>query len=277
MERSGKRISSIFSLSSFGSSVSDKSSKSSNTSFPQPSSHPSQSSRGSSTPRKPLPASANLRPLLTSGSVQDERRRQPQGDPASFGPTLSPPLTGDGESCLPIDSIQPLPQRLASPADGPINRPGSRPSSPPKGFLRPLTPVSDAGRPDSRASSRPNSRASSAHKDFHRPFTPASNRSRPASRGELASRSRSVSPSKRLSQNIAFIKEQKLAKRRSWLPGKSRPTSQMEEVQLPKAWLISPSSLDKTPYDVSALANFEKVSQLTRDPFVLYIDIASDY
>ncbi|KAI4228683.1 MAG: hypothetical protein L6R36_001451 [Xanthoria steineri] len=36
----------------------------------------------------------------------------------------------------------------------------------------------------------------------------------------------------------------------------------MEEVQLPKAWLISPSSLDKTPYDVSALANFEKLTEL---------------
>ncbi|KAI4253497.1 MAG: hypothetical protein L6R42_007560 [Xanthoria sp. 1 TBL-2021] len=262
MERSGKRISSIFSLSSFGSSVSDKSSKSSNTSFPPPSSHPSQSSRGSSPPRKPLPASANLRPLSTSGSVQNERGREALQDPPSFGPTLSPPLTGDGESFVPVDSLKPLPQGLASRADGAINRPGSRPCSPPKGFLRPLTPVSDAGRPDSRASSRPNSRASSAYKDFHRPFTPASNGSRPASIGEFGSRSRSVSPSKRWSQNIAFAKEQKLAKRRSWLPGKSRPTSQMEDVQLPKAWLISPSSLDKTPYDVSPLAIFEKVPEL---------------
>ncbi|KAL8652382.1 MAG: hypothetical protein Q9226_004297 [Calogaya cf. arnoldii] len=141
-------------------------------------------------------------------------------------------------------------------------RPGSRPASPPKGFLCPLTPVSDAGRPDSPASSRPNSRASSAHKDFHRPFTPASNKSRPRNTGDSGFRSRSVSPSKRLSQNAAFTKEQKLSKRRSWLPGISRPTSQVGEVQLPKAWLIAPSSSDKTPYDVSALANSEKVPEL---------------
>ncbi|KAL8996502.1 MAG: hypothetical protein Q9169_004011 [Polycauliona sp. 2 TL-2023] len=262
MERSAKRISSIFSLASLGSTSSDKS-KSSNTSFPPPSSHPSQSSRGSSPPRKPLPASANLRPLPTPDTAQDDRGRPRQ---PSFGSTLSPPLTGDAESFAPVDHLSPLPRGLLSSTDGatdgPSSNPGSRPGSPPKGFLRPITPISDAGRPGSQASSRPNSRASSAHIDFHRPFTPASTRSRPASTGEFESRSRSVSPSKRLSQNLAFGKEQKLAKRRSWLPGKSRPTSQMGDVQLPKAWLIAPSGQHKTPYDVSALVNFEKVPEL---------------
>ncbi|KAL8858137.1 MAG: hypothetical protein Q9178_005314 [Gyalolechia marmorata] len=266
MERSAKRISSIFSHASLGSTSSDKSSKSSNTSLPPPSSHPSQSSRGSSPPRKPLPASANLPSLSTSLSIQDVRGRPSHQQPPSFGPNLSPPLTGDDDSFAPIDIMKPLPQRIASPADSAISRPGSgrgsRPASPPKGFLRPLTPVSDAGRPDSRASSRPNSRASSPHRDFHRPFTPASNRSRPSSTGDFRSSTRSVSPSKRLSQSITIAKEQKLAKRRSWLPGKSRPTSQIGDVQLPKAWVIAPSNLEKTPYDVSALAKFEKVSEL---------------
>ncbi|KAL8780969.1 MAG: hypothetical protein Q9213_006220 [Squamulea squamosa] len=265
MERSAKRISSIFSLTSLGSASSDKSSKSSNTSFP-PSTHPSQSSRGSSPPRKPLPASVNLQPLSTSLSTQDLREGQSLQDRPSFGPTLSPPLTGNDESFTPIDTLNPLPPRLASPAISSTTRPGSRsgsrPGSPSKGFLRPLTPVSDIGRPDSRASSRPNSQASSPYKDSYRPFTPASNKSRPASTGDFGPRSRSVSPSKRLSQNIASAKEQKLAKRKSWLPGKSRPTSQTGEVQLPKAWIIAPSNLDKTPYDVSALANFEKVPEL---------------
>ncbi|KAI4277464.1 MAG: hypothetical protein LQ337_001737 [Flavoplaca oasis] len=262
MERSAKRISSIFSLASLGSTSSDKS-KSSNTSFPPPSSHPSQSSRDSSNPpRKPLPPTANVRPLLKTDNFPDENGGRSRQSPPSFGPTLSPPLTGNGESFGPIDSLSPLPAGPASPAAGATNRPGSRPGSPPKGFLRPLTPMSDAGRADSRASSRPNSRASSAHKEFHRPFTPVSNQSRPASTGDFGSRSRSVSPSKRLSQIDAHTKDQKLAKRRSWLPGKSRPTSEMGEAQLPKAWLITSSSLDKTPYDVSVLANFEKVSEL---------------
>ncbi|KAL8726218.1 MAG: hypothetical protein Q9166_006843 [cf. Caloplaca sp. 2 TL-2023] len=263
MERPTKRISSIFSLASLGSTASDKSSKSSNTSFPPPSSHLSQSSHGSSPPRKPLPASANLRPLLTSASSQELCRRQKT---PSFGPTLSPPLTGEDGSSASFGNLTPLPQRLASPGASSPSRPGSgsdsRPGSPPKGFLRPLTPVSDAGRPDSRASSRPNSSASSPHKDFHRPFTQVSGNSRPVSGGDFGNGSRAVSPSKRLSQNFTTAKEQKITKRRSWLPTKSRPVSQVEDVQLPKAWILAPSSLDKTPYDVSALANFQKVPEL---------------
>ncbi|KAL8671279.1 MAG: hypothetical protein Q9168_004219 [Polycauliona sp. 1 TL-2023] len=36
----------------------------------------------------------------------------------------------------------------------------------------------------------------------------------------------------------------------------------MGDVQQPQAWLLAPSGLDKTPYDLSALVNFEKVPEL---------------
>ncbi|KAL8689297.1 MAG: hypothetical protein Q9224_004670, partial [Gallowayella concinna] len=264
MERSAKRISSIFSLASLGSTSSDKSSKSSNSSFPPPSSHPSHSSRASSPPRKPLPPSAKLRPLSNSISAQDLCTRHPEQAPPTFGPTLSPPMVADDEFSASLDTLKPLPPRVDSLEGSAIytssSRPGSRPASPSKGFLRPITPVSDAGRPESRASSRADSHASSPHKDFHRPFTPASDRSRPASGVDFGSRA--ASPSKRLSQNLTLAQEQKITKRRSWLPSKSRPVSQAGEVQLPKAWIIAPSNLDKTPYDVSALVNFQKVPEL---------------
>ncbi|KAL8804902.1 MAG: hypothetical protein Q9182_002304 [Xanthomendoza sp. 2 TL-2023] len=267
MERSAKRISSIFSLTSLGSTSSDKSSKSSNSSFPPPSSHPSNYSRASSPPRKPLPPSAKLRPLSTSISAQDLRRRHPEQTPPTFGPILSPPLIADDELPASSDTLKTLPQRIesfeSSAVRTPISRPGSRPASPPKGFLRPITPVSDAGRPESRASSRPDSHTSSPHKEFHRPFTPNSDRSRPTSGVDFGSRA--ASPSKRFSQNFTPTQEQKITKRRSWMPGKSHPVSQAGEVQFPKAWIIAPSSLDKTPYDVAALANFQKVPELWND------------
>ncbi|KAL8689595.1 MAG: hypothetical protein Q9218_004770 [Villophora microphyllina] len=262
MERSAKRISSIFSL---GSTSSDKSSS---TTFTVPSSHPSQSSRGSSPPRKPLPASAKLRPLSTSASNQ-ELRLGAHHLPPSIGPTLSPPLTGDDGSSAPGDILKPLPHRLGSPVGSTTSfggsRPGSRPGSPSKGFLRPLTPTSDTSRPESRASSRPDSRASSPHKNFHRPFTPTSDTSRPGSRGNLGTGSRPASPSKQLLHQATATQEQRSTKRRSWLPGKSRTEIQPGDVQLPQAWIIAPSTDEKYPYDLAPLVNFQKVRELWKE------------
>ncbi|KAL8731243.1 MAG: hypothetical protein Q9181_004357 [Wetmoreana brouardii] len=260
MEKSAKRISSIFSL---GSNSSDKSS---NVSFATPSSHPSQSSRGSSPPRKPLPASAKIPALTTSTTNQELHEQNSHPVPSLFGPTLSPPLTGDDNLSIPPVTLKPLPHGIGSPVGSTTSltssRPGSRSASPNKAFLRPLTPTSDISRPDSRASSRPGSRASSPQKNFHRPFTPSSDTSRPASRGTLGPGSRPESPSKQLLHSTAAIGDQRFAKRKSWLPGKSRVVAQPGEVKLPEAWIVAPSNIERYPYDPSPLANFQRVGEL---------------
>ncbi|KAL8774901.1 MAG: hypothetical protein Q9203_004012 [Teloschistes exilis] len=259
MERSAKRISSIFSM---GSTSSDKSTS---TAFTVPSSHPSHSSRGSSPPRKPLPASAELRPLLTSRSNQELRAGGAPQIPPLIGPRLSPPLTGEDDFAASADILKPLPQRFGSPVDSTASlggsRPASRPGSPSKTFLRPLTPTSDTSRPNSRAGSRPGSRTSSPQKHFHRPFTPTSDSSRPASRGTSGPKSRPESPSKqRLSS--AAPQEQRIAKRKSWLLGKARTEVQHGDGQLPQAWIIAPSTAQKHPYDLSSLVEFQKVREI---------------
>ena len=189
----------------------------------------------------------------------------------TFGPTLSPPLTGDNDLAAPDDICKPLPERLGSPAVGTRSRAGStsgsihgsRPASPSKGLLRPLTPVSDSGRPDSRASSQPASRTSSPHKDFHPPYTPISATSRPTSRASFVPGSRPESPSKELP--MTPTREQRISKRKSWIPGRARAQSQVEDVQLPKAWVVTPSDVDKPVYDLSPLLNFQQVPELWKE------------
>ncbi|KAI4184097.1 MAG: hypothetical protein LQ348_004596 [Seirophora lacunosa] len=262
MERSAKRISSIFSL---GSTSSDKSS---NLSAPTLSPNPSHSSRGSNPPRKPLPASHQARRLSNSASAQELRVRQdPQWTP-TFGPALSPPLTGEDDLPSLNGTHKPLPRPIDSPTHPSSragSRPGSRPPSPSKAFLRPLTPVSDAGRPASRGSSHPGSHAgsrpSSPYKDFHRPFTPSSDTSRPASGGNIGPGSRPDSPSKR-TRAAAPTNELKINKRKSWIPGKARVEVHSEEVQLPNAWIAAPSNLEKPSYDLSPLMNFQRIPEL---------------
>ncbi|KAL8943908.1 MAG: hypothetical protein Q9216_000802 [Gyalolechia sp. 2 TL-2023] len=244
METTARRISSIFSLGS----NSDKSSNASSTLT----SHLSNSSRDSN---KPPPASR--RSLKTSASQELREKQAIQATP-TFGPTLSPPLTGDGW-CPP----NAVPERTGSPEDIATSktgsRPNSRPASPSHGLLRPLTPVSDAGQPDSRASSRRGSRTSSPHKDFHRPFTPISDVSRPASRATYGPGSRPASPSK---QPPTSTKEKRISRRKSWIPGRSRIDVDAGGVQLPQAWVVSPLSVDKLPYDVSPLVDFQQVPEL---------------
>ncbi|KAL8715455.1 MAG: hypothetical protein Q9220_000789 [cf. Caloplaca sp. 1 TL-2023] len=255
MEKPAKRISSIFSL---GSNASDKSS---NASFAPPSSHPSQSSRASSPPRKPLPANARLPPLATSTNPHELRERSGHSKHPSLSSTFSPLLTSEDDPVAQTGIFKPLPQRVGSPVGSATNsRPGSRPASPSKAFLRPLTPVSDSGRPESRASNRPGSRASSPHKDFHRPFTPVSDNSRPGSRGNFGTGSRPASPSKQL--HSATPTKEKSSKRRSWLPGKSPLDLPAGHVQLPEAWVVTSSNSEKPPYDLSPLVNFQKVAEL---------------
>lgn len=239
------RISSLFS------NASDKSSNASSA----VSSHFSNSSRDS---YKPPPAA--MRPLKTSAS-QELREKQAIGKTPTFGPTLSPPLTGLAKDgwCPPNET----PDRTESPEDGTTSRagsrPNSRPASPSNGLLRPMTPVSDVGPPDSRASSRRGSRASSPHKDFHRPFTPVSDTSRPASRHTYGPGSRPASP---LKQPPTTTKEKRISRRKSWIPGRSRVEEEAGGVQLPQAWVVSPSSTDKLSCDISSLLDFQKVPGL---------------
>ncbi|KAL8833936.1 MAG: hypothetical protein Q9170_004013, partial [Blastenia crenularia] len=255
MERSAKRISSIFSI---GSNFSEKSSSTSSTLFSQP----SQSSRASSPPRKPLPIAAKTYPT----SVQELQTESEV--PAKFGPTLSPPLTGNDDGAFPDGVYKPLPERSASPAGSARGRagsaPGTRSSSPFKGFLRPLTPVSDIGGTDSRFSSQPGSRTSSPHKDFHRPFTPVSDASRPSSRGNLGGVSRPHSPSKQLPGSTP-LKEKRISRRRSWIPGRSRMDEPVEKGQLSGAWIMTASSSEKPSYDLSPLVNFQQVPELWKE------------
>ncbi|KAI4288636.1 MAG: hypothetical protein L6R35_002104 [Caloplaca aegaea] len=265
MEKSAKRISSLFSL---GSTSSDKSSNFSTTTL---SPNPSHSSRGSSPPRKPLPASANPRPLSTSAAVHELRLGHDHQSTPTFGPTLSPPLTGDDDLPSINGTYKPMPGRMDSPTHTNSragSRPGSRPPSPAKAFLRPVTPVSDAGRPESRASSRPDSRASnppsSPHKGFHRPFTPSSDNGRPMSRGNTGLGSRPNSPSKH-TRAVTPTNELKVHKRRSWIPGKARAEVQPGEVQLPNAWIAAPSDLEKPRYDLSPLLNFQRIPELWQE------------
>ena len=250
---SAKRISSIFSL---GSNSSDKSS---NASFAPPSSHPSHSSRGSSPKRKPLPASAQVRPSETSSSAQELRGRQKIKASPSSSADFSPPLTGDDELASVSEAFKPMPQQMASPtAKSPSNRVRKhlhgRPNSPSKGLLRPMTPVSDSGNPDSRTSSR----ATSPQKDFHRPFTPSSDTSRPASRGDFKAGTQPDSPSSHVLRPATPNIEQKSSKRKSWMPGKSREEP-MEGGQVPEAWILASSDEARTPYDLRPLIEFQKV------------------
>ncbi|KAL9002139.1 MAG: hypothetical protein Q9188_004915 [Gyalolechia gomerana] len=247
MEKSVRRISSIFSNSS------DKSNNASSAL----SSHLSDSSRGSSNTAK--------HPLKTSNSVQELRGKQTIQATPTFGSTLSPPLTGD-DWCSPNGIYKPLPDQTGSQEGSATSRagskPNSRPASPSYGLLRPLTPVSDAGQSDSRASSRFGSRPSSPHKDFHRPFTPVSDISRPASRGTFGAGSRQASPSKQLPMST---KEKRISRRKSWIPGRLRVEEEAGGVQLLQAWVVSPSSADKVPYDLSPLVNFQRVGELWSD------------
>lgn len=84
------------------------------------------------------------------------------------------------------------------------------------------------------------------------------------SRGNFSPGSRPGSPSKLLRPDTP-TKEQKLSKRRSWRPGKSRVEVQTEGVQLPKAWIAAPSNTDNVPYDLTLLLNFQQVPELWKE------------
>ena len=169
MEKSAKRLSSIFSLASNTSGVSEKSGVSSNTSSTR---HPSKASRDSS-PGRHTQLSSDIR---ISTSTPDLRNgiSETHQSPA-FTPTLSSARssTPDGLRPMlePLDTLKPLPNRIDSPGTSrptsrASSRGGSRPASPTK--FRPWTPTQEQKHLSKRKSwlpgrsSRPESQDGSA-------------------------------------------------------------------------------------------------------------------
>lgn len=142
MEKSAKRLSSIFSL---GSNTSEKSGASSNTNSSR---YPTKASREASPGRLPqLPTDIRI-----STSTPDLRNGH---SPIHQSPALTPVLdpvrssTPDGlrPALQPLDTLKPLPSRIDSsgtsrPSSRASSRGGSRPASPTK--FRPWTPTQEA-------------------------------------------------------------------------------------------------------------------------------------
>ena len=255
MEKSAKRLSSLFSLGS----TSEKSNDSR-----MPTTRTPQDSRTNSPSRLPHISTSTLQPSASSPNLRTPiSGLSPQLDPA-FDSTYSTATLGS--QGLPPSFFKPEPLPLGSlRVIRPGNAAGSRSGSPPKNFsrpnssdgsratspsrdlIRPMTPTSENGRP-----SRPASRAG---------LTPIS---RPASRVGLIPISRPTSPDKHLSRPATPTTEKRLSKKRSWLPGRSKHDSADEgggAHTTPRAWVLSPHQ--QRTYDVSPLLNFQRVSAAT--------------
>ena len=242
-----KRISSIFSM---GSNASDQSSESRMSASVHPARPPREQSQSPShtaphqqdqfsIARKSLP---NLRP---TSNLQNLHAEQSSGYTPPFDPTILPRIEDDDILLNPPLLLKPLPIRTQSPGESVgSGRPVSR------GNPLDSRPASRGNPFDSRSSSRP----PSSRPPSRPPSQPAS---RPASRPASPIKFRPPTPGGR---PLTPTTEAKLAKQRSWMPGKGRKTGQdgEENVNNPRAWMVTPK--EKIPYDVSGLANFKKVS-----------------
>ena len=142
MEKSAKRLSSIFSL---GSNTSEKSGISSNTSSSR---YPSKASRTASPAGLPQ-LSTDIRVSTSTPNLRNGH--SPTHQSPAFTPTFDPvrSSTPDGVGPLlqPLDTLKPLPNRIDSPGTSrpssrASSRGGSRPGSPIK--FRPWTPTQEA-------------------------------------------------------------------------------------------------------------------------------------
>ena len=234
-----KRISSIFSM---GSNVSDKSSESRLSSSIHPARPPREPNQipscasgkpshdpgfGQQDPANLLGESLpNLRP---TSHLQNLHNEQSSGYTPPFDPTILPRIEDNDVLLNPPFLRKPMP----IPAQSPNGSPGGS------------RPVSRGNPFDSRSSSRPpSSRPPSC--------PPSQPTSRPASPVKLR-------PSTPTARPLTPTSEAKFAKRKNWLPGKPRKMEQDEgdHGEMPQAWMVTPK--EKTPYDVSALANFHRV------------------
>lgn len=142
MEKSAKRLSSLFSLGS-SSTISESSVASSHTGSSR---HPSKASRGASPARLPY-LSTDIRVSTSTPNLQNGH--SPTHQSPFLTPTLDSgrsPTPDDTRLFQPSDTLKPLPNRIDSPgASRPSsrasNRGGSRPASPIK--LRPWTPTQE--------------------------------------------------------------------------------------------------------------------------------------
>lgn len=263
-----KRLSSIFSM---GSNVSDQSSESRVSSSIHPARPPREQSQspgraageqspvpglGSQDPvklsRKSLP---NLRP---TSHLQNLHTEQSSGYTPPFDPTILPRIEDD-DILLNPPLLKPLPIRTQSPS-GSLG--GSRPvsrGSPMSG--RPPSrgnPFDSRGSPmDGRPPSRGNpfeSRSSSRPPNSLPPSRPPS---QPTSRPASPIKFRPTTPTTR---PLTPTMEANLAKRKSWMPGKPRKADHDggDHADSLPVWMVTPK--EKIPYDVSALANFHRVS-----------------
>ena len=187
----------------------------------------------------------NLRP---SSNLQDLHNDHSSGLTPPFNPTLLPCIEDNDPFLQPPQLVAPIfPPRTSSPGG---SRPSSRASRPENGDESSLPPPQSlkplSTRNDSPNRSRPASRDGRLESsDVSRP--PSQPSSRPSSPTKFRPSTPTTDP-------------QKLSKRRSWLPGKSRPQSRDRgsEIAMPQAWLVTPQ--EKLPYDPTSLANFVTVS-----------------
>ena len=243
MEKSAKRLSSIFSL---GSTSSDKSNNDRNR---PPSVHSPHDLRTSSPPGRLQISTSTLQPSASSPNLRTPTSGTSPRLSLSFDPTH--PSSRLGHNALPPGVHKPLPLPPGSFRGArPQSATGSRPTSPIKNFSRP--------------SSSPGSGPASPSKDFLQPLTPSSETgrpSRPTSTVGHISISRPTSPVKHLARPATPTSEKKLSKRRSWMPSRSKQDS--SEVldgahTSPQAWLLAPDQ--QRPYDASTLVTFQRVS-----------------
>ena len=247
-----KRLSSIFSL---GSNVSDQSSESRMSSSVHPARPPREQSQSPSrAPREqndvpglghrdPVTVTRKSLPELRPTHLQNLHSEQSSGFTPPFDPTILPRIEDDDILLNPPPPLKPLPFRPQSPSSSIAS---SRPVS--RGNQLDSRPPSRGNQFDSRSSSRP----PSSRLPSRPPSRPAS---RPASPIKLR-------PSTPMARPLTPTTEAKLARRRSWMPGKLRKPEQDggDQVNGPQAWMLTPKG--KTPYDISGLASFHRVSLL---------------
>ena len=246
-----KRISSIFSM---GSNVSDQSSESRAPSSIHSARPPREQAHSpdASGRQDPVNLSRQSLPNLRPTSHLQNLHEQSSGYTPPFDPTILPRIEDDDVLLNPPLLLKPLPIRAQSP-NGSLE--GSRPVS--RGNALDSRPVSRGNPLDSRPASRGNqfeSRNSSRPPSSRPPSRPPS---QPASRPASPIKFR---PSTPMARPLTPTTEAKLAKRRSWMPGKLRKAGPDggDHATSPQAWTVTPKG--KTPYDVSALANFHRVS-----------------
>ena len=201
MQKSTKRLSSLFSI---GSVSSDRSTSSAP---PQSSPKHLHVETGSPPPILLRSPTADVHASASTPDLHSVAESRPPS--ATLSPFPSRPSSGVGDQYpFSPDDLKPLSQR--------INERISRPSS--------------------RASSQASSRPTSPSKQF-RPLTPTQE-----------------------GQALTPTQEGRLAKRRSWIPGRQRVEAQDGFVvpNMPSAWFLN--SQEKTPYDAMPLASFYRVS-----------------